>query len=551
MQCHRAWRHYSWYNFAMSKSQSDKPKPRDRESLLAVDHVTLVDMYLALEAKIDQLGDFVRDVVTQKYGKKTERFEAPGQLIIFPGSENESSDQEPAMPTSTTGDESGSGAQKKERGHTRKPMPEHLPRKPVVAETPEAARLLCPTCSTLRVAARRILRNSRYGCIPASFFVEDLYAVVFECPNGHDDPLIVEVDEAVKNGIAAPSLMAQVAVSRDVDHMPFNRQSGMYARSGVSLSRSTLSDIHGQLAAILAPLYAFMRTILLQSRIVSTDDTPVKVLDRSLEKNIKTGRKWAYLGDRDHPVNVFDYTHGRGRDGPLTFLDGFGGMLQGDCFSGNLAVCAAKGTILVACLAHARRYFIKAMLNEKEGCNHALSMFQALYEIERTAKELQLATDEIQMMREEEAVPLLDKFHGWLQRQYAMAQPKSSFGKALFYCLNNWNELIQYVRDGELRIDNNHTEREMKYVAMGKKAWLFFGSDQGGKNDAIVSSIISTCRRHGVEPWGYLTDVIERLAKNPGKNLEELLPYNWTAKGPVPQAAEIAVSKDAPKVLSA
>jgi len=530
----------------MSSSRSNKPAPRDRDSLLALDKDTLVDRLLTLEAKLDQLSDFIRDVVTQKYGKKTERFESPGQLLVFPGAVDEKAQAQPAATSVEAVEE-----KPKKPGHGRKPMPAHLPRVPVEAKAPSDEVRRCPSCDALRVAVRKILRNSRYGCVPASFFVEDLYAVVYECPNGHAEQLIAEVDEAVDKGIAAPSLMAQVAVSRDVDHMPFNRQVGMYARSGVPLNRSTLSDIHAQLATILMPLYLLMKQILLESRIISTDDAPVKVLDRSKDKNIKTGRKWAYLGDKDHPVNLFDYTHGRGRDGPLTFLEGFKGILQGDCFSGNLAICAAIGTVLVACVAHARRYFIKAMLNDKDGCNQALSMFQALYEIERMAKELELSTDEIRMMREEEAVPLLEKFHTWLQQQYVIAQPKSSFGKALFYCLNNWNELTQYVTDGELKIDNNHTEREMKYVSMGKKAWLFFGSDQGGKNDAIVSSIISTCRRHGVEPWSYLTDVVQKLTENPGANLEELLPYNWKTKTTSEKPAEIVDSKDTPKAISA
>jgi transposase len=248
----------------------------------------------------------------------------------------------------------------------------------VVAKAPSEESLICACCGLVRVAARRILRNTRYEFIPASFHAEELYAVVYECPNGHKEQFIAEPPQAVKNGIAGPGLMAQIAVSRDVDHMPFNRQSGMYARSGVPLSCSTLSDIHAQLATILMPLYLLMQQILLQSRIISTDDTPVKVLDRSKDKNIKTGRKWAYLGDNDHPVTLFDYTHGRGRDGPMTFLRGFKGILQGDCFSGNLAICAAMGTVLVACLAHARRYFVKVMLNDKDGCNQALSLFQAL-----------------------------------------------------------------------------------------------------------------------------------------------------------------------------
>lgn len=452
----------------MKSSRANEPVPRDRDSLLGLDKDTLVDRLLSLEAKVDQLSDFIRDIVTQKYGKKNERFEAPGQLLVFPGSTTDgAATQSPAAPIVPDGSVPAEEKPKKP-GHGRKPMPTHLTRVPVDAKIPSDEARRCTSCDALRVAVRKILRNSRYGCVPASFFIEDLYAVVYECPNGHGEQLIAEVSEAVKNGKAAPSLMAQVAVSRDVDHMPFNRQVGMYARSGVPLNRSTLSDIHGQLATILTPMYLLMHQILLKSRIISTDDTPVKVLDRSKDKNIKTGRKWGYLGDDEHPVNVFDYTHGRGRDGPLTFLAGSVAILQGDCFSGNLAICAAMGTILVACLAHARRYFIKAMLNDKDGCNRALSMFQALYEIERTAKELGLSTDEIRLMREQEAVPLLEKFHGWLQQQYAVAQPKSSFGKALFYCLNNWNELNQYVNDGELKIDNNHTEREMKYISMGK-----------------------------------------------------------------------------------
>jgi transposase len=537
----------------MKTSQSNKVCPRNRESLLALDKETLVDMFLSLEAKLDQLSEYVREAVTQKYGKKTERFEAPGQMLIFPGAGSVSAGTgtektiDATDATDATGTEEGASKAKK-RGHARNVIPEHLPRVPVLA-TSQGSR--CPSCNALRVAMRKILRHSRYGYVSASFFVEDVYAVVYECPNGHGKPLIVEVDEPVKNGIAAPSLMAQVAVARDADHMPFNRQSAIYARSGVSLSRSTLSDIHAHLARVLTPLYNHMHQVLLQSRITSTDDTPVKVLDRSKDRKIKTGRKWAYLGDNDHPVNVFDYTHGRGRDGPLTFLKGSSAILQGDCFSGNLALCAAMGTVLVACLAHARRYFIKAMLNDKDGCDQALAMFQALYEIERTAKELELSTDEIKMMREEEAVPLLTKFHDWLQKQYVRAQPKSPFGKALYYCLNNWNELTQYVTDGELKIDNNHTEREMKYVSMGKKAWLFFGSDQGGKNDAIVSSVVSTCRRHGVEPWSYLTDVIQKLTENPTRDLEELLPYRWKRESSSAKEGEIAVVKDAPKVISA
>jgi transposase len=513
-------------------------------------------MYLSLDSKYQQLGDYVRDLVSDKYGRKTERFEGNGQLLIFPN-QNMSPDSDvqaegDSSPNDANPNASATATRKKKKGHSRNPEQTNIPRVRVIAPSPDEAKLPCACCGANRVEIGQVLQHSRYQFIPASFYYEDLYSVVYGCTScDSSQKLVSKVPEAVKNGLAAPGLLAQVAVARDFDHLPFNRQSTIYKRTGVNLNRSTLCDFYAQLATILLPLYNFMHLTLLQSKIISTDDTPVKVLDRGMEKKIKRGRKWAFLGDDDHPVNLFRYTHSRGRDGPLEFLKGWTGILQGDCFSGNIAICAAMGTILVACLAHARRYFIKALLNDKQGCNKALSMFQSLYEIERTAKELGLSSDKLKLMREQEALPLLDTFHAWLQEQYSFAKPKSSFGKALFYCLNNWTELTQYLSDGDLKIDNNHTEREMKYIAMGRRAWLFFGSDKGAQDHAVVLSVLSTCRRHGVEPWAYLTDIIQRLAENPACNLEELLPYNWERKYPIRQLAEITVVKDAPKTVCA
>lgn len=530
----------------MPTTKATNHYPYTRESLRALDQDTVIDLLLSLDAKYQQLGDYVRDLVNSKYGHKNERFESSDQLFLFPNQAGPSPD-----PTSEgePGSEKKRPPRREKPGHTRNAIPPDLPRIPVPAPPPEGSLLPCLCCGSIRVPVRQILQNSRYEFIPASFYVEDLYSVVYGCPNcENSEELIATVPEAVENGRAGPGVLAQVAVARDFDHLPFNRQSAIYKRSGVPLWRSTLSDFYAQLATILTPLYLCMQAILLQSKVISTDDTPVKVLDRSKPKKIKTGRKWAFLGDDEHPVNLFHYTVGRGRDGPLEFLKGWKGLLQGDCFSGNIAVCAAVGTILVACLAHARRYFVKALLNDRHGCNQALLMFQSLYEIERTARDLELPSDELKLMRDQEAVPLLETFHKWLQEKYTFAQPKSSFGKALFYCLNNWTALTQYVNDGDLKIDNNHTEREMKYIAMGRRAWLFFGSDKGARDHAIVLSVLSTCRRHGVEPWAYLTDLIQTLTNDPGTNLEELLPYNWKPKHPAKKGPEITVAKDAPKV---
>jgi len=335
---------------------------------MALDHETVVEMLLSTDSKYRQLGDYVRDVIATKHGPKTERFE--GQLLLFP-TEAESLDTSPspdAAPATASdldvkSEAKSKSSKPKRAGHGRKPMPEGLPRVPVIAGAPSAANLPCSCCGRNRVAVRQVFQNSRYQIIPAVFYIEELYSVIYGCLECGDTApeRKVTVPEPVENGIAAPALLAQIAVSKGVDHLPFNRQSAIYSRSGVELNRSTLADLYAHVARILAPLYAYMHLMLLQSKVICTDDTPVKTRDRSKSRKIKTGRTWIYMGDKDYPVNLFDFTEGRGRDGPLTFLKGFTGFLQGDCFSGNLAVCAAIGTVLVACLAHARRYFIKAM----------------------------------------------------------------------------------------------------------------------------------------------------------------------------------------------
>src|ERR1700738_5223625 len=236
---------------------------------------------------------------------------------------------------------------------------------------------------------------------------------------------------------------------------------------------------------------------------------------------------WIYIGDQEHPFNLFHYTRGRSREGPKQFLKRFNRFLQGDCFSGNEGICAEFGAILVACNAHARHYFTKALLNYRTKSEEAMRLFQQLFKIEDVAKDLELTSADVKLMREQESKPILDELKTWLDREHVMALPKSAFGKAVSYSLNNWEALTAYLADGDLSIDNNIAEQEMKRVAMGRKAWLFFGSDNGGERAEVLLSLVSTCKRHKVEPWAYLKDVIEQLTQNPDTDLENLLPHNW------------------------
>lgn len=341
--------------------------------MATLDQAALVDLvlqfnceYKKLDSKFQLLAEHARNALSEKYGQKTERFEHPGQLLLFP-SQAESAPTEGSKPTSLKPSSRASRS-----GHTRNLKPD-LPHIPITPPPPDQSQLSCVCCGTERVATRQIFQVSRYQFVPAKFYFEDLYFQVYSCLSCKSAPeLVVKPKEVVGNGTAAPGLLAQVVVARDCDHIPFNRQTAIYQRSGVKLSRSTLENYYAQTARLVTPLYNYMQKFLLQSHVISTDDTPVKVLDRLKAKSIKTGRIWVYFGDNAHPVTLFDYTHSRGRDGPMTYLTGFTGRLQGDCFSGKLAICAAIDTILVACNAHARRYFVKSMLNDKDGSSEAL-----------------------------------------------------------------------------------------------------------------------------------------------------------------------------------
>lgn len=569
---------------AVSKTKSQHSSAfdlSDPETMRGLDEDTFIGIISRLYAQNVLLSEKLQAWIQEKYGPKTERFIDSNQLRIFSAEESvtgedTSSSQENPEPTQSNMEQRPTRQRRK--GHGRKSMPADLPHVQVRLSGLSSADLVCSCCGKQLVKVNEVIRNSRYEYKPSSTHIEDIVEDVFACldcedtlvaascavglmPEGsdkeptevQDDPLVqpiadeqhndndevltaaVRAAAAIDRGSAGPGMLAHVAVSKYADHIPLYRLEQILARQGADISRSTMCGWLANTVTLLRPLYNFMHEELLKSKVTSTDDTPVKVQDKSKSKKIKIGRTWTYIGDKEHPVNLFDYTQGRGRAGPLEFLKGYTGFLQGDCFSGNEAICAESGATLVACNAHARRYFKKAEPNNKEACAEALRMYHDLYEIERTAKDLELNSAQIKQMRDEEAKPILDKLKAWLDKQSLTALPKSSFGQAVNYCLNNWQALCMYLADGDLSIDNNVAEREMKHIAIGRKNWYFYGSDNGGERAEVLLSLVSTCKRHEIDPWYYLNDLINRLTRNPHADLRELLPYNWKANYPDPK----------------
>jgi transposase len=341
----------------------------------------------------------------------------------------------------------------------------------------------------------------------------------------------------IAKGLPGPGLLAHLIVSKYTDYLPLYRLQRIYERQGLFLHRSTLSDWLGACADLLRPLYDRMVLVALQSRALHTDDTTVKLQDPETH-HLSTARLWAYLGDVAHPYNVFDFTRNRKRDGPQRFLANYQGYLHADAFTGYDCLYlpdpgkTAARIIEVACNAHARRKFYEARGTDALRSHQALAYYGQLYELERSAKDFSDA--QRLQMRQELSLPILEKFHQWLEAQRPQVLPKSPMAVALGYALNQWAALQRYTEAGFLTIDNNVSEREMKRIAIGRKNWLTIGSPRGGATAAVLMSFTATCQRLGVEPWAYLQDVLTRLPSLPAGQLGELLPDRWQAARQIP-----------------
>lgn len=441
------------------------------------------------------------------------------------------------------------GTKKKQRGHGRRELPKNLPRVPVVHDLTEAERR-CPECGETR-AQISTERSEQLDYKPASLLVVEHVRCTYACP--HCEGQVVTAGkpaQPIPKGLPGPGLLAHVITDKDVDHIPLHRQEGRLARQGVEISRSTLCDWMGSAAKLLEPLYNLMKTLILLSGTIHTDDTTVKVRDS--ERKIKrTGRLWFYGGDPTQRFNVFDFTMSRSRDGPRDFLKGYQGYLQADAFGGYDGIYTDGQVVEVGCNAHARRKFIEAQKTDLARATAALAFYRELYAIERAIKEQIAKTapenkaDEPERaairlrIRQEKAVPVLERFREWLEAQKPDALPKSPFGIAIGYVQNNWEALTRYTTSGYLSIDNNVSEQRMKTIAIGRKNWLFTGSENGGKTMAVLFSVVSSCQRNGHDPFAYLRDVLAPIPDLPKERLAELLPDRWSP----PQAADATTAE--------
>jgi transposase len=420
----------------------------------------------------------------------------------------------------------GAGAattQKKPRGG-RQALPRHLKRERVVHDLSDEEK----HCHTCRQDLRPIGEESseRYEYIPASLVVIEEARLKYAC--SCTIKTAGKPSQPIEKNNAGASLLAQVIVSKFADHLPLHRQEKIFGRHGAEISRKSMCGWLAQCADLLNPLYTTAKQVLFASRVIGTDDTGVKVLDPKLPF-ARTGRIWPYYGDKEHPVVIYDYTATRERAGPEKFLQGYRGYLQADAYGGYDAFFRepARGLIEVGCMAHCRRYFHKALASDQARMGPALLLIAQLYRVEDRARAL--SAEGRLRLRQIESRLILDKLRNYLLEIQLEVLPKSPEGRAVRYALKNWTALTRYSEDGNLEIDNNHTERTIRGIAVGRNNWVFFGSDKGGRTAAVLRSFIASADRAGVDPFMWFKDVLSRIADHPITRLAELLPHNWSA----------------------
>ena len=370
--------------------------------------------------------------------------------------------------------------------------------------------------------------SERYEFIPAQVIVIEDICKKYAC--ACTVKTATKPSQPIEKSNAGAGLLTQVIVAKYADHLPLHRQAKMFRRWGVDLADQTLCGWMRQSADLLDPLYARLKRFVLASKVVGTDDTPVKVLDRSLPHTRK-GRIWPYVGDRHHEAVIYDYTPTRERAGPEKFLRNYRGYLQADAYVAydSFFTDPRRGMVEVGCWAHARRHFHNALDSDQKRMSAVLLLIAQLYAVEKIARRSGLSGEALRLAREHGARPALDRLHAYLIEIQDQLLPKSEAGQAVAYTLKNWTALTRYCSDADLPIDNNRTERSIRGIAVGRGNWTFFGSDRGGKTAAVLRSFISSCELVKVDPFAWFRDVLSRIADHPVTELDDLLPHRWAA----------------------
>lgn len=470
---------------------------------------TLVERNAYLQHEYDNLRRLI-------YGAKSERF-VPTDSSQLPLFGEIAKEQESETEVTSFKHKKSSHSEKNQP--VRLALPASLPR---VEEVIEPAEDL--------VGAKKIgeVISENLEYIPGKLFVRKIVRPKYILSESQRIVIADLPSLPIPRSNVGPGLLAQIMVSKFVDHNPFHRQIQQFKRQGVDIAESTMNDWFTGTCRLLEPLYDRLKQRVQQSDYLMGDETPIPVLTNDKPNATHKGYHWVYLAPLEKLV-CFDYRQGRGREGPEEFLKDVHGALQTDGYAAYNSFEKPGKIMLLSCMAHARRKFDQAKDGDRERAEQALKLFQSLYEIEREAREQDLSYDERKILRQNKSIEKLQELETWLKENIIQVLPKSAIGGAIAYTLNLWPRLIRYTQDGRYEIDNNLVENSIRPVALGRKNYMFAGSHEGAKRAAMMYSFLGTCKRNNVEPFAWLKDVLTRIPDWSIQRLDELLPVKSLA----------------------
>ena len=509
----------------------DTLNPEALKALIVAQHEQLVskeEQLASRDEEIDRLKLLIAKLRRMKFGCKSEKLDRQIEQLELQLDELEASRAEKIASTPATPTAAPVANPMAKRA--RQPLPAHLPRETRKVLPKQEA---CPDCGgKLKQLGEDVSETLEY--VPEHFKVIRQVRPKLACACCDKIVQAEAASRPIARGLAGPGLLAHVLVSKYCDHLPLYRQSEIYAREGVELDRSTMAEWVGGCSRLLEPLVEALRRHVMNAEKLHADDTPVPVLAPGNGKT-KTGRLWTYVrddrpwGDKTPPAVWFAYTPDRKGEHPIAHLREFTGTLQADGYAGYEAVYKGGRVKEAACMAHVRRPFYELYEAHKSAvAKETLERIAALYAIEEEIRGR--SAEERREVRNARSRPLLESLKQWFQETLGKLSMKSDTTRAIRYALGCWDALMRFCDDGHLEIDNNAAERSLRTVVLGRKNYLFCGSDNGGERAAAIYGLIGTAKLNGVNPEAYLREVLSRIADHPINRIEELLPWNLTAE---------------------